>query len=268
LRETQNLSVQSRDEPWVCGIPRKIGARKTLASYPPWVGILVFGSIWGFLQCIAILVMISLGLIPWLKSHLFMCPCPLIAAIFGFPIMAMALRIYKKPAMLVGMGALAACFSFLVIPFLRVPAFTTPITTYPIVNPALANLFAALAFSLVVSLVGKRIATMSIPTLVGVGALSMFLSQIIWIHTVVAIGAPILGTLAGGISLVEYIATGAMILTAMSAATLPAGYVAGSRLQLGVDHLIKVKPLLYRVGPIAVLVICWGASVMAVAAGL
>lgn len=67
---------------------------------------------------------------------------------------------------------------------------------------------------------------------------------------------------------IDYIVTNTTIFIAMSAATVPLGYLAGLKLQPGVSHLFRIRPWLYRVGPLAVLVLCWGASVVAIAAGL
>lgn len=209
---------------------------------------------------------LRLGFGPFFKSQLHICPCPLIAAVVGFSVMAAALAIYKKPTMLVGIGLVAASFSWLVIPIQNVPAFTTPFTTYPIVNPTVAIVLSSITFSLVASLVGRKMA-LSTPTLAGVGALSCMLSSIAFIYIVVYLGAPILN--AVGLSgPIDYIATNTTIFIAMSAATVPLGYLAGLKLQPGVSHLFRIRPWLYRVGPLAVLVLCWGASVVAVAAGL
>ncbi len=249
----------------MCDIPRKIGVRKSLASYPTWVGVLIFGSIWGFLES-TVGGALRLGFGPFFKSQLHICPCPLIAAAVGFPVMAAALAIYKKPTMLVGMGLVAASFSWLVIPIQNVPAFTTPFTTYPIVNPTVAIVLSSITFSLVASLVGRKM-VLSTPTLAGVGALSAILSSIAFIYIVVYLGAPILAVtgLSGPLA---YVVTNGAIWAALSAAMLPLGYTAGLRLQLSVSPLFKIRPWLYRVGPLAVLVLCWGASVVAVAAGL
>jgi len=239
--------------------------RRNLASYPFPIGILIFGSIWGFLES-TVGGALRLGFGPFFKSQLHVCPCPLLAFALGLPVMAAALAIYKKPVMLLGIGLVAASFSWLVIPIQNVPAFTTPLTTYPIVNPTVAIVLSSITFSLVASLVGRKMA-LSTPTLAGVGALSCMLSSIAFIYIVVYLGAPILN--AVGLSgPIDYIATNTTIFIAMSAATVPLGYLAGLKLQPGVSHLFRIRPWLYRVGPLAVLVLCWGASVVAVAAGL
>ncbi len=245
------------------GIPRRI--QKSLASYPTWIGILIFGSIWGALEC-TVGGALRLGFGPFFKSQLHMCPCPLLMFAFGFPVMAAALAIYKKPAMLLGIGLVAASFSFLVIPIQNVPAFTTPLTTYPLINPAIAIVLSSVIFGFVASLVARKV-PLSTLTLAGIGALSAMLSSIAFVYTVVGLGAPILE--ATGLSgQLAFIATNGTAFTAMSAATLPFGYLAGVKIDLALSHWIRVKPWLYRAGPIAVLILCWGASITVTAAGL
>lgn len=239
--------------------------RKNLASYPFPIGILIFGSIWGLLES-TLGGAFRLGFGSFFKTQLHICPCPLLAFAFGLPVMAAALAIYKKPVMLLGIGLVAAPFSWLVIPLQNVPAFTTPLTTYPIVNPTVAIVLSSIIFSLIASLTMKKL-PMSTSTLMGMGALACALSSIAFIYIVVYLGAPILN--AVGLSgPIDYIVTNTTIFIAMSAATVPLGYLTGLKLQPGVSHLFRIRPWLHRVGPLAVLVLCWGASVAAIAAGL
>jgi hypothetical protein len=225
------------------------------------LAILMFGSVWGFLQSILTWGMVKFELIPFFFANLHACPCPLSAALFGIPLMGTGFAIYKKPSMLMGMGLVAASFSILVIPFLKVPAFTEPVTTYPIVNPALANFLSSLTFYLALSLVGRKREIMSAPLLAGIGGLSIFLSSIIWIYTVVSIGAPILkaSSLGGPLA---YVIRVSPVWAGLSFLTLPIGYLIGLRIQPKLRYLSEVRPLLYRASLISLLVICWGSSVV------
>lgn len=203
---------------------------------------------------------------PFFKSQLHICPCPFIAVAFGFPLMAAALAIYKKPAMLMGIGLVAASLSWLAVPFYNVPAFTTPFTTYPIAMPTVAIVLSSLTFAMTASLAGKRLA-MSVPILAAVGALSSMLSSVAFIYIVVFLGAPILSITGLGEPLV-YIATNGVIWAAMSAAVLPVGYIVGPRLQLDVSTFLDRKPWLQHMGPPAVFVLCWVAIIAGIASGL
>jgi hypothetical protein len=98
------------------------------------IGILVFGSIWGLLEA-------TLG------GFLNMIVLPNKGAIMGgigMAIMCAALAIYRKPAMLLGIGIVAASFKWLNSWLLFVP-----VSAIHIINPAMAIFLESLAFSLV-----------------------------------------------------------------------------------------------------------------------
>jgi hypothetical protein len=245
-------------------IPRKNGFKKISVKYPAPVGILIFGSIWGLLQGTIGAAFGSLD--SFFKSQLHVCPCPIVGAILGIPIMTAALAIYKRPAMLVGIGIVAIPFSFLVIPIQHIPAFTTAATTYPIINPIIAMIFSSITFSLIATLVMRR-SELTTPVLIGAGALSGFLSSIAFIYTVVALGAPILKATGIG-SQFAYIATNGLIWTAISAATSPVGYITAPKIQLRISPLISQNRWFYRLAPVALIVVCWVVSAIFAAAGL
>lgn len=245
-------------------ISRKNDFKKTLVRYPVPVGILIFGSIWGLLQATIGGAFGSLD--SFFKSQLHICPCPMVGAILGIPIMTAALAIYKRPAMLVGIGLAAIPFSFLVIPIQHIPAFTTPSTTYPIINPIIAMIFSSITFSIIAASVMRR-SELTTPVLVGAGALSGFLSSIAFIHTVVALGAPILKATGIG-SQFAYIATNGVIWTAISAATSPAGYLTAPKLQLKISPLISRNTLFYRLAPVLLVALCLIGTALAAAVGL
>jgi hypothetical protein len=246
-------------------LKEKIGA-KTLGSYPAWVGTLIFGSIWGFLEA-TVGAAVRLSLQPF-KPQIHMCPCPLMMFLFGFPIMASVLAIYRKPVALLGTGLIAAGLSLLTIPILSVlgvPIFTAPANTYPFINPAVAIALSSVVFGLVAGLARKL--TLNTFTLAGMGALSAMFSSIAFIYAVVGIGAPILKALqlSGPLT---YVALNGTIFAAMAALTVPIGYMLGVRANLAFGRLVEVKPWLYRVGPTVVAVLCWAGSAVAISAGL
>ena len=249
---------------WVFHIPRKTGLKKILVRYPAPVGILIFGSIWWLLQGTIGAAFGSLDSL--FKSQLHICPCPIVGAILGIPIMTAALAIYKRPAMLVGIGIVAIPFSFLAIPIQHIPAFTTAATTYPIINPIIAMIFSSITFSLIATLVMKK-SELTTPMLIGAGALSGFLSSIAFIYTVVALGAPILKATGIGSPFV-YIATNGVIWAAISAATSPVGYLTAPKIQLKISPLISQNRWFYRLAPVALIVVCWVVSAIFAAAGL
>jgi len=202
----------------------------------------------------------------YMVTHLHFCPCPFIATAIGFPVIAAALAIYKRPSMLVGIASVAALFHWLVVPIQHVPIFTSPLTTYPYINPTIFIILSSIVFSLIASLVKRRLA-ITTRLLAGIGALSAMLSSIAWIHIVDLLGAPIL-TATGLYTPLAYLATNGVIWMAISTATLPLGYLAGLRLPLKISPLFDKRPWLYRLGPLMVVVLCWSVSIAVFAVGL
>ena len=100
---------------------------------PILIGILVFGSIWGLLDAISTGALFS-HIAPTLRSHQ-ICICPLTGAVFGFFIMALALAIYKKPAMLIGIGAVAALFKLLNFAIIPLPVINGDVVYQPVPRP-------------------------------------------------------------------------------------------------------------------------------------
>ena len=248
----------------VFSISRKTGLKKILVRYPAPVGILIFGSIWGLLQGTIGAAFGSFD--SFFKSQLHVCPCPLVGAILGIPIMTAALAIYKRPAMLVGIGLVAIPFSFIAIPIQHIPAFTTASTTYPIINPIVAMMFSSIIFTIISSSIMKR-SELTPSILIGAGALTGFLSSAAFIYTVVALGAPILNA-AGLSGHLAYIATNGLIWAAISAATSPVGYMTAPKLQLKISPLISRNVWFYRIAPVVLITFCWVISALTAAVGL
>jgi uncharacterized protein YhhL (DUF1145 family) len=195
-----------------------------------------------------------------LVTHFHFCPCPLVTTVLGLPIMAAALAVYKKPAMLIGIGSVAAVFHWIAVPLNHVQLFSSPFITYSYVNPTIFILLSSLTFSLIASLVKRRL-TFTTRTLIGMGALAGILSTVAWIHIVDLLGAPIL-TSTGLHTSLAYLATNGVIWVAISTATLPLGYVVGLRLPMKTSRLFRVRPWLYRLGPFAVILLCWVGSIL------
>jgi len=123
------------------------------------IGILVFGSIWGLFEA-------TLG--GFLNLIVFPNKGAIMGGI-GMAIMGTALAIYRKPAMLPGIGIVAASFKWLNSWLLFVPA-----SAIFIINPAMAIFLESLAFSLVVTFLMHRI-----DKNVYVGAWAAFLAGLI-----------------------------------------------------------------------------------------
>ena len=148
--------------------PKKIG--KIIA------GILIFGSIWGLIDAISIIY-----IAPFFHER-HACLCPLTVVIFGFFLMTLALSIYKKPMMLIGIGAIAALFKLLNFAILPLPIINGSVAYQPVVNPALAAFVASLIYTLFAGLLMNKLkSNMLIRVIAGTSA--GFLSAVIFVYT-------------------------------------------------------------------------------------
>jgi len=214
------------------------------------IGILVFGSIWGFLEA-------TLG------GFLHMIIFPNKGAIMGgigVAIMASALAIYKKPSMLLGIGIIAASFKLLNVWFLFVP-----ITSIHIINPAMAIIFESLAFSLVAAFMMNRIAKNAFVG-VGAGVLAGLISAIAWVYfAIYVMNAPAYARVvftAGG-----FIANQGVVQAAFFGILLPLGYLIGEKLAVRTSPVLISRSLYYATSA-AIICLCWGISAVAKMTGL
>jgi len=214
------------------------------------IGILVFGSIWGFLEA-------TLG------GFLHMIIFPNKGAIMGgigVAIMASALAIYKKPSMLPGIGIVAASFKLL-----DVWLFALPINSIHIINPAMAIIFESLAFSLVAVFVMNKI-TKSAPIGVGIGVLVGLISATAWVYfAIYVMNAPAYARVV--FTAGEFIANQGVVQAVFFGVFLPLGYLVGAKLSAATSPVFLRRPLYYATTA-AIICFCWGISVIATMAGL
>ena len=158
------------------------------------IGILVFGSIWGFLEA-------TLG--GFLHLIIFPNKGAIMAGI-GVALMTSALAIYRKPGMLFGIGIVAALFKLL-----DVWLFLLPVTSIHIINPAMSIIIESLVFSLVAIFVMKRIAKSAL-TGVGTGALVGLVSATAWVYfAIYVMNAPLYARVV--FTAGEFIASGGVV---------------------------------------------------------
>ena len=226
----------------------RLGKRQDIARLI--IGVLVFGSIWGFLEA-------TLG------GFLHMIIFPNKGAIMGgigVAIMSSALAVYKKPSMLLGIGIVAASFKLL-----DVWIFSLPVTSIHKVNPAMAIIFESLAFSLVAVFVMNKIAKNAFVG-VGAGALIGLISATAWVYfAIYVMNAPLYARVvftAGG-----FIANQGVVQAAFFGVLLPLGYLAGEKLAAKTSPALIRMPLYYATSA-AVICFCWGISAIAMLAGL
>ena len=215
------------------------------------IGVLVFGSIWGFLEA-------TLG--GFLNLIIFPNKGAIMGGI-GMAIMGAALAIYRKPAMLPGIGIVAASFKWLNAWLLFVPA-----SAVQIINPAMAIILEALAFSLVVAFLMNRIEKNAY---VGVWAavLAGLMSAIAYVYFAVYVThSPIFARL-GIESIGEFIVGNGVVQAVFFGVLAPLGYVVGKKLAAITPPVLTRPPIYYAVSASTVL-LCWGVSVLAIMAGL
>jgi hypothetical protein len=215
------------------------------------IGILVFGSIWG---CLEATLGGFLNLIIFPNKGAIMCG-------IGMAIMGTALAVYRKPAILPGIGIVAASFKWLNAWLLFVPP-----SSIQIINPAMSIVFEALAFSLVVVFLMKRMEKNAYVG-VGVAVLAGFMSAIAYVYFAVYVTrSPIFARL-GIESIGEFITGNGVVQAVFSGVLAPLGYVAGKKLAARLSPMVAHRSVYYSAS-IATVLICWGVSTLAILAGL
>jgi len=225
-----------------------LGKQRTLIHLI--IGILIFGSIWGFFEA-------TLG--GFLNMIIFPNKGAIMSGI-GVAVMGTALAIYKKPGMLPGIGIVAASFKLLNVWLLFVP-----ISAVYIVNPAMAIIFESLAFSLVAAFLMKRIAK-NASVGIGAGILAGLMSATAYVYFAVHIMHAPLFERMGVSSIGGFIANQGIVQAAFFGVLLPAGYLIGEKLAAKTFAVPINKPLYYAASA-ATIGLCWGISAIAVTAG-
>lgn len=216
------------------------------------IGILVFGSIWGFFEA-------TLG--GFLHLIIFPNKGAIMGGI-GVAIMASALAIYRKPGMLPGIGLVAALFKLL-----DVWIFSLAITSVHIINPAMAIIFESLAFGAVAVFLINRIAK-NVLTGVAAGAITGIITATAYVYFAVYITNSPLFARIGVSSVAEFIADQGVVQAAFWAILLPLGYLAGKKLATKPFPVLAKRRILYYAASMAFILFCWGVSIIAIMAGL
>lgn len=210
------------------------------------IGILVFGSIWGLSE-------VALG--GGLSAADFPYKSGLLTGI-GIGLMGMALAIYKKPAMLVGIGLVTVLVKLLAVPILHIAVACKA-------NSCLAVFTEAVALSLVAFLLMSAMGK-SVHARMGGGAAAAIIASVgfYFIGMQVAPCNYLLSFTPGG-----FIVTEGLTWASFSAISLPLGYLAGMKLE-GKAFPWLTRKTLYDATTAATIVICWGVSAIAIASGL
>lgn len=215
------------------------------------IGILVFGSIWGLLEA-------TLG------GAMHLVNFPNTGAIMGgvgMAVMGLSLALYRKPLMLMGIGAIAASFKLLNVWLLLIP-----INVPHIINPVAAILLEAIAFSLVTSLFMNWM-TKNPYAFVWGAVLAGILSAFSFALVAVYLTHIPINTQSGIDSVREFVISNGLVQAIFAGVLAPSGYLAGKKLTLITSYVSARKSVFYAISTTAILT-CLGISTLAIIAGL
>jgi hypothetical protein len=227
----------------------KASSVKSVTQYV--IGVLVFGSIWGFLEA-------TLG------GFLHLINVPNTGAIMsgvGMAVMGAALAVFRKPVMLPGIGIVAASFKLLNVWLLFVPA-----NVPHIINPIVAIMLEALALSLAATFLINR---MEKSNYVGVrtAVLAGLVSAIAFAWVAVYVTRVPINTRLGIDSIREFVIGNGLIQAVFCGVLAPLGYVMGKKLAIITPPLF-IHRYVYYIASASTVMSCWGLSALAVITGL
>jgi len=224
------------------------------------LGMVVFGCIWGFLEAVTFAGMLHKYWEIFFPYHL--CPCFLMAAIFGSFVMGSALAVYKKPVMLIGVGLIAAAAGWLSVPFL--PDSVRATYYGPWIANATAVIVGAFSLALVAAFLMKRIER-SVPIRIGVGVLSGLIAPTLFILvTAYGVDKTICADLGYARPLPDFLGVGGMYWMVAQAIMLPLGYLVGEKregLRSWLFPRLQKKPSLVYTGLAAIIALCFGGGI-------
>ena len=226
-------------------------ADKRRAARDMLIGLLVLGSVWGFLEVVLGGAM-KAGSIPYKGDVL---------TGLGMMLMGIAVAMYRKPLLLIAIAAVAVGVRQLSIPILHLSTFCKA-------NSSIAVMLGGTALAGGAALAGRRLergARARVITGFAAGltaAVSFF-----FIGMRVAPCRYLLSfNRAGG--LVAFLQAEGIIWAALCASLFPVGYRVGVSMRESVFDLRATRPALYYTASIMLVVCCWGISAIAIARGL
>ncbi|MFH1313879.1 MAG: hypothetical protein ABIJ00_11735 [Candidatus Eisenbacteria bacterium] len=214
------------------------------------IGLLVLGSIWGFLE-----VVVGGGMkaasIPYKGD---------ILTGLGIGIMAVAVAAFRKPLMLIGIAAIAIAVRQTAIPILHLSTFCKA-------NSCLAVMLGGTTLAGCVAIAGRRLQRGTLPRVVtGFSAGLLAASSFYFIGMRVAPCRYLLSfNRAGGF--VSFMIAEGLIWAALGSLFFPAGYRLGERVRDGIAAFRIRRPVFYYTASVLVIACCWVVSSLAIAGG-
>jgi hypothetical protein len=215
------------------------------------IGLLVIGSVWGFLEVVLGGAM-KAGNIPY-KGDLL--------TGLGMLLMGIAVAMYRKPLMLLAIAAVAVGVRQLSVPILHLSTFCKA-------NSCIAVLLGGAALAGASALAGRRLERGVRPRLIaGFAAGLAAASSFFFIGMRVAPCRYLLSFSRPG-GFIAFMQAEGLIWAALCAVLFPVGYRIGETLRDSVYDLRVARPAFYYVASITLVLCCWGISAMAIASGL
>lgn len=211
------------------------------------IGILVLGSLWGLSE-------VALG--GGLRAANFPYRSGLLTGI-GMAVMAMALAIFRRPLIPIGIGLVAASVTLMVVPVLHSSIMCKA-------NSCIALGLEAGSLSLAAVIAGKK-AGKSTYGLMGIGAAAAIVASVAFyfIGTHVAPCNYLLSfTSPGSFAIKE-----GLVWSAFSAILLPFGFTAGEWLATRPLPVLTERNFPLFAGSTGIVMLCWGLSGLVIAAG-
>ena len=215
------------------------------------IAILVLGSLWGLSEVV-------------LNSAIRTAGLPFRAGILtgvGIGIMGVAIGIFRKSSILIGIALVAILCKQLVVPILHVSVMCKA-------NSCLAVMLEGVALTGVVSLAARKLERGYLPR-IAVGASGALLASIAFYFIGMrVVPCPFLRSFNRPGGFVAFLTVEGLVWAVFSAIFFALGYWLGTRFRNPVLTLQTRKPLLYYTTSSALVICCWAASAFAIGAGL
>jgi len=214
------------------------------------IGILVFGALWGLVE-VVLGGALRFGNFPYRAA--------LLTGIGMGAICGVALGIFRKPVMIIGIGITAALIKLLIVPVQNVPVTC-------MANSSLAVSLEAIALS-AVGLIFIKTMNRSVRTQILVGASGAFVgSMLFWSIGMYVAPCKYLLSFAGSPG--RWMITESLLWIAFSAVLLPIGYLAGTKMLEKINSMVKMKPLPVYASSISIFIVSVGICALAYYMGL
>jgi hypothetical protein len=215
------------------------------------VALVLLGSLWGFLEVVGGGAM-KAGNIPYKGD---------ILTGLGIGAMAVALAMFRRPFMLIGIAIIAVAVKQLAVPILHLPTFCKA-------NSCLAVMLGGGALTGCAAIAGRRLRHGMLPRIAtGFGAGLLASTSFYFIGMRVAPCRYLLSFNRPGGFVAFMIAEG-LIWAALGGVFFPVGYRVGERLREGITDLRVRRPIIYYTASGLLVACCWIASGFAIVKGL